>query len=162
MIIFPGLIGSISAAGKTVVASPLNLQIKNTADSTYVDGPVGPYTLTAIDPNFGSSVYFDIRALGTGTETLTLTNTNNFNTGGSFLAFLSTNTIIGGGSSIFLTITYKQIGFSPPDSATITVNGVGDSVVVYVTGNVGGGGGGGGCSPPMNCISCPPGTPGCP
>ena len=127
MIIFPGLIGSVARAGKTVVVppAPLNLQISLDFSVTWQEEePVTDFS--PINGFMGSRTY-DLRALGSGTENI-FVNINNFN----FSAFLSDSTITGNSTNIQLFVSYNNFG---SDSAQITIScSGGDSIILNVSG----------------------------
>lgn len=117
MIIFPGLLGSIAATGKTavVVSTPLTYTASITSptiDNRSSFGGIFPPTTITLP--------FTISATGTGTETLTISVIDYSGMGDSitvsFNEFSQVNTTgINGGSSVGVYIKYTDNGsnFSP-------------------------------------------------
>ncbi len=125
MIIFPGLIGSVAAAGKTVVAPPAPLTY-SIIGSTSIDNSSGIY---GNPPPSTITNTLTLTAIGTGTETVTI-NLIDYSSGViqcSFNQFTQVNstTITGGGSvSFYFKVNDTGFLFSPV-SADLTMSGSG-------------------------------------
>lgn len=121
MILFPGLIGSISAAGKTAVApTPLNLQI-SLDNFNWQEG--NPFPLDNTSPNYfnGETRTYYVRAIGTGTENITISFPFV-----SFAFFISGNPpTISGGQTITFNITRSGFGAGSPETVRVQSNAVG-------------------------------------
>lgn len=115
MIIFPGLIGSIAASGKTVVTPPASPLILGTPSNTFI-------SLNS----FQTSGQSFISVTGTGTETLTVTNGDPMNF--SVISSPTNGASVSGGNTITITVTY--IGFVNPTSTSINVSLSGGSSTV--------------------------------
>ena len=123
MIIFPGLIGAVAISKSSVAVPRLDLQISTDYAASWQDGPVNDYSYFA-----GTTKSYDIRAVGIGTESIDISNSN-----GNFAATLSSYSITGNAfSNIQLYVNYSGFG---SESSTITIYSQaagGDSITLNV------------------------------
>lgn len=123
--ISPALLGTVASKKTAAPPAPLQLQISLDFGATWQDGPA-----TDFNPYFsGSNKSYDLRALGTGTENISVNTTN-----GNFFVSLSNSSIVGNDPlPLQLFVTYNGFG---AESATITVTSSapgGDSLVISVS-----------------------------
>ena len=124
MILFPGLIGSISKVFSPP-SPPAPLSYSITSGQTSIDNSSGIYG----NPPGTITNTLTLTATGTGTETVTI-NLNDFSSGAiqcSFDQFTQVNTAnITGGSSVSFYFTATDNGFVfTPVSADLTISGSG-------------------------------------